>query len=323
MSLFKQITLESTPEEIKKQKLAEKRWHNVGSFGISLVNLFVGLIMFFPIFFVVTGGFKLDADFTALPPVLIPEPSRIQFAYYHIAFFEFPVQMFGDKSIFTKLFPSLISMTLPRIPRFMINSFVTSTVGTFVSMLLATLSAFAFALMSFKGKKVLFFIVLGTMMIPGDILLIANYITITKLNLIDTYLGIIIVSFVSAQNTFMLRQNFLTVSTSLKEASSIDGCGNFRFYTNICVPVSMPIIASLSMSSFVARWNAYLWPLLVTNNEYMRTVQVGVTQLTFEDTGSQAPLFASLAITLIPTLFIFMFFQRKLVRGITSGSTTG
>lgn len=323
MSLFKRVTLESTPEEIAKRKKVMRFTRKLGSLGISIIGLLVGLLMFFPIFFAITGGAKTDDAFVRLPPVLIPGPSDWHLDNYHQAFFEWPTSVFAPNSIVTKIYPETASWTLPKIPRYMINSFITAAVGTFMRMLLGTLAAFALSFMDFKGKKVLFFIILGTMMIPGDVLLISNYILISKLNLLNTYMGIMIVSFVTATNVFMLRQNFLTVSTSLREASMIDGCGNFKFYTNICVPVSVPIIASLSISSFVGLWNAYLWPLLVTTEDYIRTVQVGVTMLYFEEAGSAAPLFASVSVSLIPTVFIFIFFQRKLVRGITSGSTTG
>ncbi|MDP4152449.1 MAG: carbohydrate ABC transporter permease [Bacillota bacterium] len=287
-------------EKLRKKAnyYAEAKQKGFRSYISSLINLAIGCIIVFPIFYAFMGGFKNDAVFDQYPPTILPQ----SFAYL--------------ENFNTVLFHSYI-------PRFMLNSLIIAGIGTLIRLIIGTMAAFSFSFFDYAGKKFLFFAVLGTMMIPGDALLISNYLTVTHMHLRNTYMGIMIVYFVSATHIFMFRQNFMTISGSLREASMIDGCGSFRFYTQICVPVSKPVITSLGISSFVGLWNAYLWPLLVTDKPMMRTVQVGITMLSFPENPSKAPVFAGIAIILIPSIFIFLFFQRNLVRGITAGSVTG
>jgi sn-glycerol 3-phosphate transport system permease protein len=204
--------------------------------------------------------------------------------------------------------------------RLIVNSFVIAFVGSVIRLAIASLAAYPLALFNFKGKKFMFMFILGTIMLPGDAMIITNYLTISKFGLINTYEGVMLVYFLSATYIFMLRQYFKTISVSLKEASEIDGCNNFLFFVKILLPLSKPILASLFISSFVGLWNIYLWPLLLTNTPEMRTVQVGITMLNFPEASSYGPLMAGTVLILIPTIFIFVFFQKKLISGITSGS---
>ncbi|MOA36198.1 L-arabinose transport system permease protein AraQ [compost metagenome] len=121
----------------------------------------------------------------------------------------------------------------------------------------------------------------------------------------------------------MFRQNFKTISGTLREAAFLDGCGDFRFYSKICMPVSVPIITSLGLSSFVNVWNTYLWPLLVTTKEEMRTVQVGITLLSAHEGSNNTLVFAGIAIILIPSIIFFMIFQRNMIGGIFNGAVKG
>lgn len=205
----------------------------------------------------------------------------------------------------------------------MLNSLFIAVTVTLVRLILSSLSAYAFAFMNFKGKNFLFFYVIGTMMIPAEALLISNYLTINSLGLIDTYMGVMAVYFVSATQVFMLRQNFKTVSLSLREAAFLDGCTDLKFYLRICVPISVPVFTSLGISSFIHVWNAYLWPLLVTNNDQMRTVQVGISLLSNPDSPVKGPVFAAVALSLLPAVVIFAISQRSIVQGISAGAVKG
>jgi sn-glycerol 3-phosphate transport system permease protein len=143
------------------------------------------------------------------------------------------------------------------------------------------------------------------------------------MHLINTYLGMMIVFFSSALYIFMMRQAFLSYSKSLKEAAHIDGCSNFRFYWNILLPSSSPIMITIFISSFVAVWNTYVWPMLVTNRNEMRTIQVAITMLNFPDESPHGAIMAAAILILAPSLLVFLIFQRWIKTGMLSGSVKG
>ncbi len=208
--------------------------------------------------------------------------------------------------------------------RYFLNSLIVSIVTMFGQLAISSLAAYAFARMEFKGKNFLFMMVLGTTMIPAEILLIPNYVIISRLHWIDTYQALIVPSLGYALGIFMLRQHFMTFPKDLEDAATMDGCGRFRFFTHILLPNSKTTLAVVAVFSFINSWNAYIWPLLVTQDENMRTVQVALAA--FKDAQSSGAntnwplLMAASTIVLIPVLLIYMFCQRWIIEGrMTSG----
>ena len=273
-------------------------WKKFKYYSSSVLSILLGLTIAFPLIYAVFAGFKDNVTFDTYPPTILPE------SFFNLDNFSF-----------------VLKETL--ITRYMINSLFIALTVTIVRLILSTLASYAFAFFQFKGKNFLFFFIVGTMMIPAEALLISNYLTVSQLGLLDSYLGIVCVYFVSATQVFMFRQNFLTISGSLREAAFIDGCNDLQFYSQICIPVSRPVITSLALSSFINVWNTYLWPLLVTNKEEMRTVQVGITMLSNSDTTTKGHIFAAVGIILIPMIILFSISQRNIVHGISSGSVKG
>jgi sn-glycerol 3-phosphate transport system permease protein len=207
--------------------------------------------------------------------------------------------------------------------RFMLNSLYTALMSSVVRILTASLAAYAFAFMEFPGKKVLFMLVLGTFLIPGDVVLSANYRTVAQMKLINTYMGMMITSFVGGMNIFMLRQSFKTFSMEIMDASLVDGCSNFRFFWSILLPSNYQTLLTVFITSFMGTWNAYLWPLLVTNKTEMRTVQVGVTMLNFSDGNPYGPVMAASMLVLVPALILFLIFRRNIIAGMMAGGVKG
>lgn len=164
--------------------------------------------------------------------------------------------------------------------------------------------------------------VIGSMIIPADVLIVQNYFTTAELGLVNTYLGMMVVFFISGMNIFVMRQNFLSYSRSIREAALVDGCSNFKFYAKILMPSNVPSITTVFISSFVGTWNTYLWPLLVTNSNEMRTAQVAVTMLNANEGSSYGPgvVMAAAVVILIPSVFIFLIFQKKVVGGTMAGA---
>lgn len=215
------------------------------------------------------------------------------------------------------------ALTSAPLMRFMVNSLIVSLGTSIIRVLIAALAAFAFAFLKFRFKNFWFMMMLATMMIPADIVLVANYQTVSRMGLINTYLGMMIVCLVSAMNIFQFRQSFLTFATSLKEASHIDGCSNFMFFWKILLPTNISTVMTVFITAFTGTWNTYLWPLLVTNQTDMRTVQVGITMLNFSEGTVYGPIMAASMIVLLPTLVLFLVFQKKLVTGMMAGGVKG
>ena len=215
------------------------------------------------------------------------------------------------------------AVTKTDIFRFMFNSFVVAFVSSVVRLITASCAAYSFAFYEYPGKKLLFYLTIGTMIIPADVLVVQNYFTVAGMNLINTYTGMMVTFFVSAMNVFVIRQYFMSYSKSLKEAALMDGCGNFLFFIKILLPTTTPALATVFISSFVGTWNTYLGPLIVTNVNEMRTAQVAITMLNTEASSDYGVVMAAATIILVPSILVFILFQRKIVGGLMSGSVKG
>ena len=179
-------------------------------------------------------------------------------------------------------------------------------------------------MLHFRGSKLLFITVLGTMMIPMQSVMIANYLTVSKLGLLDSYWGLVAPYCASAFCVFNMRQAFLQFPRSLKEAADIDGCSTLGFFFRIGLPLVRPALGALGIYTFIQVWTLYIWPFLVTNSTQMRTVQVGLGMLSdTESPVSYGIVMAGASIVLMPTIVIFVAGQRQLIDGIMSGSVKG
>ena len=153
--------------------------------------------------------------------------------------------------------------------------------------------------------------------------MIPNYLTVKSLNWLDTYQGLIIPFLATAFGTFLLRQTFLQLPKELFEAARVDGCGHVRIFLSMVLPLSIPGIATLGVYSFLNHWNMYLWPLLTTNRVEMRTVQIGIGMLQFEEMNSWNLILSGVLLLLLPSLLLLALGLKPLVRGITAGALKG
>lgn len=208
-----------------------------------------------------------------------------------------------------------------KILRFMLNSLVVSLVSSISRVITASMAAYAFTFFEFKGKKILFAMVVGSMIIPAEMLMVQNYFTTAELNLINTYMGMSIIFMVLCANIFLIRQNFRGFAAGVREAALVDGCGNWRFFSQVLLPISKPILATVFISSFVTTWNTYLWPLIVTNKNEMRTVQVIITMLNKSELNTAyGQVMAAAVLILIPSIIVFAVFQRRITEGMMAGA---
>jgi len=207
--------------------------------------------------------------------------------------------------------------------RFVMNSFIQSSGVMVAQLVLASLAAFAFAFLPFKGKQFVFLVFLSTMMIPWESTIIPNYLFIQGIKWDDTYLGLIAPFMASAFATFLIRQSFMSLPRDLYDAAVIDGCSNLRYLLTIAVPLARPALGTLAVYSFLQTYNQYLWPLLITNKVEMRTVQIGITMLRDAEREMWAVVLAGVVIVMIPTLILFVIANRQLIRGLTAGALKG
>lgn len=212
------------------------------------------------------------------------------------------------------------AFTVTPLLRYLLNSFIVAFVCSFARVAVGTCAAFAFAFYEFKGKKLLFTLTLATLMIPSDVLIVQNYVTVSKMGLVNNYLGVCSIFLVSANNIFLIRQQFLTFSKALRESANLDGASDWAFFTKILLPISRPILATVMLSSFVSIWNQYVWPMLVTNRTEMRTIQVGITMLKDRESSAFGPVMAGSVIALLPTIIVFTFFLKQIVSGMMVGA---
>src|SRR5579871_1394339 len=209
--------------------------------------------------------------------------------------------------------------------QYFLNSTIVAILITGVRLLSCSLGAYAFARLTFPGRDLIFYVYLSTLMIPEHVTLIPLFLIMRVFGWIDTYQGLTVPFFVTAFGVFLLRQFFLTIPREIEEAAVIDGCGSFGVYWQIILPLARPGLAALGILSFVAAWNQFIWPLIVTNSDQMRTMVVGIGMLSGnENQIANWPYVMVVAtIAVVPSLIAFTFGQRYFVQGITLSGLKG
>lgn len=197
--------------------------------------------------------------------------------------------------------------------RYFLNTFFVAISTTALQLFFASLAAYAFAFFNFPHREKLFMLMLGTMMIPQQALLIPNYIVLSKLGWINSYLALIVPWAASAYSVFFLRQFFLQLPKDLFEAAEIDGCTKFQFYYKVVLPLSKPPMVTLGIFSFLASWNSFVWPLIVTNDTSLRVIQVGLSYFSSESGTEWGPLMAASTMTIVPLVVMYFLAQRQFV----------
>jgi sn-glycerol 3-phosphate transport system permease protein len=207
--------------------------------------------------------------------------------------------------------------------RYLLNSFIVATVVTAAQVVTSVLAAYAFAILEFPGKRVIFLLFVATLLVPAEATLVVNLDTIDGLGWLNTYQGLAVPFLATAFGIFLLRQVFLTLPRDLRDAAAIDGVGHLGFLLHVAVPLVRPTIGALALFSFLGTWNQYLWPNLVINEAEMNTVQSGLRLLKSTSLAEPNLVMAGTVIAAIPIFVALFVFQRQLVRGLTAGAVKG
>jgi len=266
--------------------------------AFNYVLLVIGsIIVAIPLLLALSYSFMSESEIASFPPPILPAAPSLD--------------------NYGKVFA-----TIP-IGRYLLNSFVVSTAVVFGQLLTASLAAYAFSFLVFRGRQVLFFLFLSTLMIPWEATIIPNYMTIRTIGWLDTYQGLAVPFMATAFGTFLLRQAFMQVPRELWDAARIDGASTFRFLISTVIPLSRPALGTVAIYGFLSTYNQYFWPLLITNQTLMRTTQVGIAQLRFEETLRWGLVMAGVIMVAVPTLALLVLGQRQLIRGLTAGAVKG
>lgn len=269
----------------------------IGKGCFLLVQILVGAVLLCPILYALDMSLLPLSQIFSKPLDLIPK--RLDFSYYITAFQRAPLL------------------------RYLTNTVIIAVCITFGQVFLACITAFSFAYFDFKGKPLLFMMILATMMIPGESIVLSNYLTMGELGLLDTYTAMVLPSLASATTIFFMRQAFLQTPKELYEVASMEGCSSLRFLLSIQIPLSKGAMGAVGIYTFINAWNAYMWPLLVTNTDKMRTVQIGIGMLLDAESADYNIMMAGVIIVMLPTLLLFTFGQKYILSGALTGALKG
>ena len=208
------------------------------------------------------------------------------------------------------------------ITRFFLNSLFVAVTTTVFQVIFSSLAGYAFARINFKGKDLLFFIFIVTMMIPPQVNIIPLFFLMRELHLIDTFPALILPGIFGGMGVFLMRQWFKSVSTEIEDAARIDGCNLFEIFFKIALPVSMPAIVTLGLFTFVTTWNSFMWPLIVTNSLRVTTLPVAIAQFkgSFRELIQWGDLMACSVVLSVPVIIIFLAGQKYFINDILAGS---
>ncbi len=257
------------------------------------VLITAGLVALIPFLWLITTSFKGAEEIFSYPPSILPK--------------DFVLQNYSG-----------VWNTVP-FGKYFINSIIVVVATVFLNLTISSLAGFGFARFKFKGRELLFILVLGSMMIPKELIIIPLYSTILKLNLADSLAGVILPFAVEGLAIFMMRQAFLSIPKEMEEAAVMDGCSSFRIWWNIMLPMTKPTIAVLAIFTFIGTWGDFLWPLVVLKSPEHYTLQVGLSYMMGTFINNYRYVAAGAVLAIIPVLLLFLFAQKYFEKGIYTG----
>lgn len=276
--------------------MKKNRWleYTLSYAGLTLLSI----VVIFPLLVLLSASLKPAADVFEYPPRLIPKTWSLE--SYQGAVEKAPLL------------------------RYLWNTLLVALGVTFGQLITSALAAFAFARLNFPARNALFLGVIATYMIPWELTLIPNYLTVSKLHMLDTYWGLVLPFMAGAFGIFLLRQNFKQVPEEFFDAAKMDGASSLQQLAYVALPLARPALGSLALLTFLNTWNQYLWPLIATSQPTWRTAQIGLRFFLVDQEGSNYGFVAAGAIlVLAPTLIAFVLLEKAFVKGLSVGGVKG
>lgn len=285
-------------ERIKEEKARKALFcRRAGKLSLMIINLAFSLFLLLPLLYAVSIALMPSSELFTTEMNLIPKAPTLE--NFRQAMVKIPLG------------------------RFILNSFLVAGFITLGQIISCSLAAFSFSFLNYKGKNLLFMLVMATMMVPGEATIISNYLTVSGLKWLDSYKVLIIPYLTSAMGIFLFRQFYMSFPISLYESAKIDGCSNIRFIFSLLIPLTKSAIGAMAVYTFINAWNMYMWPLLVTGSNSMRTVQIGIGMLDSVDSQSISMMIAGVVMIIVPSISIFIAGQKQLIHGMFSGAVKG
>ena len=276
-------------------QIAHKAYRITAQYAAAIL---IVLISLFPIYWMVISSLKTSDELMRAVPTLWP-----------------------DKFVWDN-YPNVLNKA--PFARYLVNTLVTTIIMMLGELTIGVMAAYGFSKGNFKGKNVLFMLVLGALMVPIQVTFVPIYVIIARLNAIDTWTGVVLPNLVSAYFIFMLRQNFMAVDNSYIEAGRIDGLGRFGTIIHVLCPMCKPTLITISIISFINGWNSYFWPKMVTQSEASRTIAVGVQRLKETYAGqfvsNYNEIMAGAVMAIIPIVFLFLILQKYIMTGMSKAA---
>lgn len=209
--------------------------------------------------------------------------------------------------------------------RYLLNTVIFTVITTALMLIVVTLAAYAFARMRFRGKNIVFALFLSLMMIPNELVIITNFVTITNLDLRNTFTGLILPSVTSVFYIYLLKENFEQVPNELYYAAKVDGTSDFKYLIRVMIPVCKPTIVTITILKVIECWNSYVWPRLITYDQKYYLVSNGIQEIRENGFGREniPAMMAAVVVISLPLVVLFLIFRKKIMEGVSRGGTKG
>ena len=264
---------------------------------LNIAVALLALLTLFPLLWMVSVSFMSAGEAASFPPPLIP--SRPTLEHYRELFFEHGVG------------------------RYFLNSTILATLATFLALLFTVPAGYAFAKLRFRGRERIFQLLVGALVIPGQIGTLPLFLLLEELGLVNTYAGALVPWLAGIFGLFLVRQYALSIPDEMLEAARIDGASELQIFTRVVLPTLQPILATLALFVFLGSWNDFLWPLIILTGQENYTLPVALATLSRESVQDIELMMAGSVVTILPVLAIFIALQRYYIQGLTAGSVKG
>ncbi len=217
------------------------------------------------------------------------------------------------------------AFTTVSLGKYLLNTFLFTVITTALMVVVSTLAAFAFARLEFKGKNLAFTLFLSLMMIPNELVVITNFVTITNLNLRNTFTGLILPSVTSVFYIYLLKENFAQVPDELYYAAKVDGTPDLRYLWKVMIPICKPTLITIAILKVIECWNSYVWPRLITDDSHYFLVSNGIQEIRENGFGREniPAMMAAVVVISLPLIILFLVFRKKIMAGVARGGTKG